>query len=202
MTYFEIFGTVTLPVTVKNWLSISLWEVCLYSKFGKLSSLTRRNMTDKQNHMTMSILCHQHLRRTALRLFTKRCISYLSSVTKPYLEKESSGSASVYEISTRNYIAWFSFPLPLWRELFWNNLDGWKSFCQFSFHFFVTNVISFSCNKEPLMRKTGLRARENFLKKIIYVLSILILNPQSSLKAHDEILNLVDPFHFYQLTSK
>ena len=100
-----MFDTVTLPVPVKNRLSISLREVCLHSKFGKLSSLTRRNMTDKQNHMTMSILCHQHLRRIALRLFTKRCISYLSFVTKPHLEKESSGSASVYEISTTNYIA-------------------------------------------------------------------------------------------------
>ena len=109
MTFFEMFGTVTLPVPVKNWLSISLREVCLHSKFGKLSSLTRRNMTDKQNHMTMSILCHQHLRRIALRLFTKRCISYLSFVTVPPLEKESSGSASVYEISTANYIAWFPF---------------------------------------------------------------------------------------------
>ena len=173
-----MFGTVTLPVPVKNWLSISLREVCLHSKFGKLSSLTRRNMTDKQNHMTMSILCHQHLRRIALRLFTKRCISYLSFVTKPHLEKESSGSASVYEYSTTNYIAWFPFSLPLWRQLFWNNLDGWKIFCQFSFQFCVTNVISFCYNKEPLMRKTELRARENFFKKIIiYVLSILILNP-------------------------
>ena len=62
-------------------------------------------MTDKQNHMTMSILCHQHLRRIALRLFTKRCISYLSFVTTPPLEKESSGSASVYEFSTANHIA-------------------------------------------------------------------------------------------------
>ena len=178
MTFFEMFGTVTLPVPVKKWLSISLREVCLHSKFGKLSSLTRRNMTDKQNHMTMSILCHQHLRRIALRLFTKRCISYLSFVTKPHLEKESSGSASVYEISTTNYIAWFPFSLPLWRQLFWNNLDGWKIFGQFSFQFCVTNVISFCYNKEPLMRKTELRARENFFKKIIiYVLSILILNP-------------------------
>ena len=109
MTFFEMFGTVTLPVSVKNWLSISLREVCLHSKFGKLSFLTRKNMTDKQNHMTMSILLHQHLLRIELRLFTKRCISYLSFVTKPHLGKESSGSASVYEISTANYIAWFPF---------------------------------------------------------------------------------------------
>ena len=100
-----MFGTVTLPVPVKNRLSISLLQVCLPSKFGKLSSLTTRNMTDKQNHMTISILCHQQLRRIALRLFTKRCISYLSFVTVPPLEKESSGSANVYEISTTNYIA-------------------------------------------------------------------------------------------------
>ena len=162
MTFFEMFGTVTLPVPVKNWLSISLRELCLHSKFGRLSSSTRRNMADKQNHMIMSILRHQHLRRIALRLFTKRCISYLSFVTKPHLEKGFSGSPSIYEISTTNYIAWFPFSLPLWRQLFWNNLDGWKVFCQFSFQFCVTNVISFSYNKEPLMRKTELRAREKF----------------------------------------
>ena len=61
-------------------------------------------MVDKQNHMIMSILRHQHLRRIALRLFTKRCISNLSFVTVPPLQKESSGSASVYETSATNYI--------------------------------------------------------------------------------------------------
>ena len=162
---FEMFGTVALPLPVKNRLSISLREVFLHSKFGKLSSLTRRNMTDKQNHMTMSILCHQHLRRIALKLFTKRCISYISFVTAPPLEKEPSDSASVYEVSTVNYIAWFPFSLPLQRQLFWNNLDGLKIFCQFSFQFCVTNVISFSYNKEPLMRKMELRARETFLRR-------------------------------------
>ena len=105
MTFFEMFGTVALPVPVKNRLLISLQVVCLHSKFGKLSSLTWRNMIDKQNHMTMSILCHQHLRRIALRLLTKRCISYLIFVTVPDLEKESLGSTNVYEISTTNYFA-------------------------------------------------------------------------------------------------
>ena len=133
MTFFEMFGTVTLPVPVKNWLSISLRELCLHSKFGRLSSSTRRNMADKQNHMIMSILRHKHLRRIALRLFTKRCISYLSFVTVPPLEKESSGSASVYEISRTKYIAWFPFSLPLWRQLFWNNLDGRKIFLSIFF---------------------------------------------------------------------
>ena len=127
MTFFEMFGTVTLPVPVKKWLSISLWEVCLHSKFGKHSSSTRRNMADKQNHMIMSILRHRHLRRIALRLYTKTCISYLAFV------KESSGSASVYKISTTNYIAWFPFSLPLWRQLFWNNLDGGKIFLSIFF---------------------------------------------------------------------
>ena len=42
-----------------------------------------------------------------------------------------------------------------------------KYFCQFSFQFCVTNVISFSYNKEPLMRKTELRARETFVNKMI-----------------------------------
>ena len=126
------------------------------------------NKLSSEGHPTlMSILRHQYLRRIALRLFTKICISYLSFVAVPPLEKESSGSASVYEISTTNYISWFPFSLPLWRQLFWNNLDGWKNFCQFSFQFCVTNVISFSYNKEPLMRKTELRARETFVNKII-----------------------------------
>ena len=131
MTFFEMFGTVTLPVPVKNWLSISLRELCLHSKFGKLSSSTMRNVADKQNHMIMSILRRQHLRRIALRFFTKRCISYLSFVTVPPLKKESSGSASVYEISTTKYIAWFPFSLLLSRQLFWNNLDGRKIFSIF-----------------------------------------------------------------------
>ena len=148
MTFFEMFGTVTLPVPVKKWLSISLREVCLHSKFGKLSSLTRRNMTDKQNHMTMSILCHQHLRRIALRLFTKRCISYLSFVTKPHLEKESSGSASVYEISTTNYIAWFPFSLPLW-SCFETTSIVEKNFVNFLFNFVSTTLSHFVITKNP-----------------------------------------------------
>ena len=166
MTFFEMFGTVTLPVPVKKWLSISLREVCLHSKFGKLSSLTRRNMTDKQNHMTMSILCHQHLRRIALRLFTKRCICCLSFVTVPPLEKGSSRSTSVCDISAKKHIAWFTFSLLFWRQLFWKKLNGRKSLCQFSVQFCVSNVISFSYNKEPLMRKTELKARKTFVNKI------------------------------------
>ena len=122
-----MFRTVTLPVPVKNSLLISLREVCLHSKFGEHSSSTRRNMADKQNPMIMSILRHRHLRRIALRLFTKRCSSYLSFVN------EFSGSASVYEISTTKYIAWFPFSLPLSRQLFWNNLDGRKIFLSIFF---------------------------------------------------------------------
>ena len=85
MTFFEMFGTVALLVPVKNWLSIPLREMYPLSKFGKRSSSTRRNMTDKQNLMIMSILCYQHLRRIA---FTKRCVCCLSFVTVPPLEKE------------------------------------------------------------------------------------------------------------------
>ena len=51
MMLFEMFGTVALPVPVKNWLSIPLRETYLLSKFGKLSSLTSRNMTDKHDHV-------------------------------------------------------------------------------------------------------------------------------------------------------
>ena len=164
MMFFEMFGTVALPVSVKNRLLIFLREVCRHSKFGKITSSTRRNMTYKQNHMTMSILCHQHLRRIALKVFTRRCISYISFVTVTPLQKEPSGSASV-EISTTSYIAWFPVSLPLQRQLFSNNLDGLKTFCQFSLQFCVTNVISFSYNKEPLMRKTELRTSETFLRR-------------------------------------
>ena len=82
-----MLGTVVLPVPVKNWLLISLWEMHLLSKFGKLSSLISRNMTDKQNHMIMSIL-HCVILRIAFRLFTKRCVCCLSFMTVPPLEKE------------------------------------------------------------------------------------------------------------------
>ena len=149
MTFFEMFGTVTLPVPVKKWLSISLREVCLHSKFGKLSSLTRRNMTDKQNHMTMSILCHQHLRRIALRLFTKRCISYLSFVTKPHLGKESSGSASVYEISTANYIADFLFHCLSEDSCFETTSMVEKFFVNFLFNFVSPTLSHFVITKNP-----------------------------------------------------
>ena len=81
-------------------------------------------MTDKQNHMTMLISCHQYLRRIVLRLFTERYIRSLSFVTVPPLKKESSGSASVYEISATKHIAWFTFSLLFWRQLFWNKLGG------------------------------------------------------------------------------
>ena len=87
MMFFKMSGTVILPVPVKNWLSIPLWEVHQLCKFGKYSSSRRRNMMDKWNHMVMSTLCHQHLRRIALRHFTKRCICCLSFMTVPPLEK-------------------------------------------------------------------------------------------------------------------
>ena len=118
MTFFEMFGTVTLPVPVKSWLSIPLLEVHLLYKFEKRSSSRRGNMNDKQNRLTMSILCHQHLRRIALRHFTKRCICCLSFMTIPPLEKESSGSASIYEIFATNHIAFIAFFIASLRQLF------------------------------------------------------------------------------------
>ena len=42
-----------------------------------------------------------------------------------------------------------------------------ENFVSIFFQFCVTNVISFSYNKEPLMRKMELRARETFVNKII-----------------------------------
>ena len=42
-----------------------------------------------------------------------------------------------------------------------------KMFCQFSVQFCVANVISFSYTKEPLMRKTELRAGETFVNTIV-----------------------------------
>ena len=160
-------GTVILVVSVTNWLSVPLREVHLLCKFGKRSSSRRRYLTDKQSHMPMSILCHQHLRRIALRHVTKRCIYCLSFMTVPPLEKESSGSASVYKIFATEHVAWFTFSSSLWRQFFWNELDGRKCFFQFSVQLCVANVISFSYDKEPLMRKTELRARESFVNKII-----------------------------------
>ena len=53
-----MFGTVTSPVPVKRYQSIPVRDMHLPSKFGKLSFSTRRNMTDRQNHMILSILCH------------------------------------------------------------------------------------------------------------------------------------------------
>ena len=138
--------TVTLPVPVKNWLSVPLREVHLLCKFGKPSSSRRRNMTDQQNHITMSILCHQHLRRI-----------HVSFMTVPPLEKESSGSASVYKI----------FHCLSEDSSFETSSMVENVFFQFSVQLCVANVISFSYNKEPLMRKTELRARENFVNKII-----------------------------------
>ena len=88
MKFFKMFHTMTLPVPAKKCLSIPLREVYLLSKFDKRGSSTSINMADKQNHMTMSILCHQHLRRIALRLFTRICICYASFATVPPLEKE------------------------------------------------------------------------------------------------------------------
>ena len=88
MTFLEKFGTAILSATVKKWLLIPLQEMYLLSKFGRCSSSTSRNMTDKQNHMTMPILCHQQLRRIPLRLFTKRYICFLVFLTVTPLEKE------------------------------------------------------------------------------------------------------------------
>ena len=50
------------------------------------------------------------------------------------------------------------------------------------------------------IKKTELRARETFVNNIIR--KTRILNPSSSLKPNDKILNLVHPFHFYRLTSE
>ena len=76
-----MFGTVTSPVPVKRYQSIPVREVNLASKFGTCSFSTRRNKTDNQNHMILSILCHQHLWRM-------RCIWSPNFVTVPPLEKE------------------------------------------------------------------------------------------------------------------
>ena len=46
-------------------------------------------------------------------------------------------------------------------------LNGRKFLCQFSVQFCVANVISFPYNKEPLTRKTELRARKTFVDKIV-----------------------------------
>ena len=43
--FFEMFGTVTIPVPLKNWMLIPLREMYLLSKFGKRSSSTSRSMT-------------------------------------------------------------------------------------------------------------------------------------------------------------
>ena len=88
-------------------------------------------------------------------------------VTALPLEKESSGSVSVYEISATKHITWFTFSLLFWRQLFGKKLDGRKFLCQFSVQFCVANVILFSYDKEPLMRKTELRARKTFVNKIV-----------------------------------
>ena len=81
-----------------------------------------------------------------------------------------SGSASVYEISATKHVSLFTFSLLLWRQLFWNKLNSHidtKILCQFSVQFCITSVISFSYNKEPLRRKTELRAMETFVNKVI-----------------------------------
>ena len=78
-----------------------------------------------------------------------------------------SGSASVYEISATKYVAWFTFSFLLWRQLFWNKLDGRKFCVTFLFNFVLPTLPLFLYNKEPLMRKMTLRARETFANKII-----------------------------------
>ena len=60
-------------------------------------------MGDKQNHKIMSILRHQHLRRIALRLFTKKCISYLGFVTVPPSEKSPQVLLAFFEICLKLY---------------------------------------------------------------------------------------------------
>ena len=77
------------------------------------------------------------------------------------LSPRSSSSDSVHEISVTKHVAWLTFSLLLWRQLLWNKVDGR------SIPFYVTNVISFSYKKEPLMSKMELRARETFVNKII-----------------------------------
>ena len=47
MTFFEMFGTVASALPVKKCLSIPLREVYLLSNFGRGSSSTSINMTDK-----------------------------------------------------------------------------------------------------------------------------------------------------------
>ena len=127
-----MLSTVTLPVLVKNWPSIPLWEVYLLSKFGKLGSSTSRNMTDKQNHMIMSILCYQHLRRIAFKLFTKRCVCCLSFMTVPPLEKEMCLIVKVTQLG-RCDIAIACGGMFLWRKF---SLSGvWLSKFNFAFNF-------------------------------------------------------------------
>ena len=125
MTFFEMFGTVTLPVPVKSWLSIPLLEVHLLYKFEKRSSSRRGNMNDKQNRLTMSILCHQHLRRIALRHFTKRCICCLSFKTVPPLEKR-----STWLSKSRDYLPNVSITCGgvfLWRIFYSDLVSGYSS---------------------------------------------------------------------------
>ena len=125
MMFFEIFGTVTLPVPLKNWMLIPLREMYVLSKFGKRSSSTSRSMTDKQNRMTMSILYHQHLRRIALRHFTKRCICCLSFKTVPPLEKR-----STWLSKSRDYLPNVSITCGgvfLWRIFYSDLVSGYSS---------------------------------------------------------------------------
>ena len=62
---------------------------------------------------------------------------------------------------------WITFPLLLWSQLFWNKLNSQNILGQLSVRFCVTNVISFSYDKEPLISKTELRTKETFVKKVI-----------------------------------
>ena len=70
MTFFEMLGTVTSAVPVKMCPPIPLQEVYLLSNFSKRNSSTSRKVTDKQNHMTILILCRQHLASITVRLLT------------------------------------------------------------------------------------------------------------------------------------
>ena len=144
-----MFGTVTLPVPAKNRLSISLREVCLHSKFGKLSSLTSRNMTNKQNHMIMSILCHQHQQRIALRLFTKKCISYLSFVTVPPLEKDSQVLLAFMKFLQQIILPDFLFHRLSKDSCFETTSMVKKLFVNFLFNFVSPTLSHFLITKNP-----------------------------------------------------
>ena len=53
----------------------------------------------------------------------------LSNALKPQPTRhQPSGSATIYEISATKHVAWFTFSLLLWIQVFWNKFDG-RKFC-------------------------------------------------------------------------